>query len=153
MKKLLLLFLCVTLNIICFGQKALHYEQAKKQGINVKELDSLYASGIHTDENLSVFKGNTDKYTHSYQMLLQDLGKFLKKNNFNWEKTTRGFNRIYFDKSGKIDYFLFSFRPDQISPEKEEQFRKLLEEFISTYTFPLSADRNFAQCSPVTYLP
>ncbi len=153
MKKILILLTSLSFNYYCYGQKALTFGQAKSQGISVEHLDSIYASGIDTDEKLSVFKTNQDKYFEAYQNLLQDFGKFLKKNNFLWSKTTKGFNRIYFDKSGKIEYFLYNFKPDQLTKEQEKTFGDLLQSFIKTYTFPLKASRKFAQCSPVTYMP
>ena len=67
--------------------------------------------------------------------MLQDLGVFLKSNNFTWEKLTRCFNRIYFSPDGAIDYFLFDFPPGQIEPEKEKEFEHLLNVFIKTTNF------------------
>lgn len=145
-----LLFICC---VILHAQTALPIDIAKQQGIGIAELDSLYMSGVHSDSTLAVFHKNQDEFISSYQKLLQDFGKFLKQNNFNWEKPTKGFNRIYFDKAGKIDYFLYSFRPGQITPEQEKVFGELLNKFIQTYQFPMTADKGYAQCSPVTYMP
>ncbi|MDQ3112232.1 MAG: hypothetical protein M3R17_20295 [Bacteroidota bacterium] len=48
---------------------------------------------------------------------------------------------------------LNSFRPDQLTKEQGMKFSKLLNLFIMDYRFPLKAPVNFAQCSPVTYMP
>lgn len=146
-----ILLFCLTLH--CAAQKAMTFMQAKDEGLSIAHLDSIYASGIHADVKLSVFKSNQEQYISSYQKLLQDLGKHLKINNFKWTAPTKGFNRIYFDKNGAIDYFLYSFKPNQLTPDQEIKFAGLLQSFIKDYKFLLKADKNFAQCSPVTYMP
>jgi hypothetical protein len=151
-------YLLMTTALIClcfssFAQKVLTFKQAKEQGIRIEHLDSIYASGINADSSLSVFKNNQENYIAAYQKMLQDLGNYLKENHFLWNKPTKGFNRIYFDKSGKIDYFLYNFRPEQLTVEEEIQFNELLQSFVSSFVFSLNADKKFAQCSPVTYMP
>jgi hypothetical protein len=147
-------FLAMVLSISFLrGQTAMSFDVAKVRAIRVSHLDSVYKSGIHADSTQAVFKNNQDEYIAAYQKLLQDLGKYLKENNFMWTQPVKGFNRIYFDKDGRIDYFLYSFRPGQLSVEQEKGFDTLLNGFIKNYRFPLSAGVNFAQCSPVTYVP
>ncbi len=153
MKKLLTFLILMTLTSILFGQKAMTFAEADKQGISIESLDRLYASGIHADTSLAVFRNNIDEYILAYQNLLQDLGNYLKRNNFDWEKPTNGFNRIYFHKDGSIDFFLYNFRPGQLTEEQEKKFAELLSGFIKDHHFALSADKDFAQCSPVTYMP
>ena len=153
MKKLFTLLILTTLTSLLFGQKAMTFAEANKQGLSIEYLDHLYASGIDADTSLAVFKNNIDEYILAYQNLLQDLGTYLKQNNFHWEKPTNGFNRIYFRKDGAIDYFLFNFRPGELTEAQEKKFGELLSAFIKDHHFKLSADKNFSQCSPVTYMP
>lgn len=153
MKKLLIFLILITLTSILFGQKAMTFAEANKQGISIESLDRLYASGIHADTSLAVFTNNIDEYILAYQTLLKDLGDYLKQNNFIWEKPTNGFNRIYFRKDGAIDFFLYDFRPGQLTEDQEKKFGELLSVFIKDHRFALSADKKFAQCSPVTYMP
>jgi hypothetical protein len=153
MKTLLIFLISFAFYCFSFSQKAMHFNVAKNTGIHTSQLDSIYLRGIHADTSLAVFKTNAEEYIAAYQKLLQDFGKHLKANNFIWEKATKGFNRIYFNKEGKIDYFLYSFRPDQLTTEQEKRFDDLLNKFVAVYQFPLKAKSNFAQCSPVTYMP
>ncbi len=60
-------------------------------------------------------------------------------------------DRIYLNKTGEIDYFLFNFKPGEIDNQKEKEFENLLGTFIQTYKFPLTSKENFAQCSRVSY--
>ncbi|MFN3757527.1 MAG: hypothetical protein ACK4RM_11280, partial [Flavobacterium sp.] len=78
-------------------QRGLTFQNAEKQGISIKHLDSVYISAVHTDTSLAVFKTETEQEAmqQAYIKLLQDFGKFLLENNFKWEKPTRCFNRIY----------------------------------------------------------
>jgi len=142
-----------------FGQHlGLTFQNAEKQGISIKHLDSIYISAVHTDTSLAVFKTETEQEAmqQAYIKLLQDFGKFLSENNFKWEKPTRCFNRIYFSADGTIDYFMFNFlgKPEDKPAENiEKEFQKLLNVFILDYKFSLTAKTKFAQCSPTTYMP
>lgn len=153
MKTILTILLLTVVNFNSYGQKAMTFTEAQENGVDIYSLDSIYKSGIHSDTTLAVFVTNQDEYIAAYQKLLQDLGKFLKTNNFLWQSPTKGFNRIYFDKSGNIDFFLYNFRPDQLSVDQESIFKKLLNKFIANHRFSLTANTGFAQCSPVTYMP
>jgi len=140
---------------------ALTFQEAEKQGKGHSQLDSIYKSAMHTDTSQAVFKSAAGQQamTEAYVQLLRDFGKFLSANNFKWERPTRCFNRIYFNADGSIDYFLYNFlsqgvkTEDQLSPQKQTEFNRLLNAFIQDYKIPLTAQSKFAQCSPVTYMP
>ena len=154
MKRILFLPLSLILPFLFFGQKAMSFEEAQKNRVRISWLDSTYASGIDSDSLKSVFKPvQQEQYIQAYKQLLYDLGNYLYKNGFTWQQPVKGFNRIYFDKTGKIDYFLYSFRAGQLDTGQELQFKELLHTFIQNYRFPLAAGADFAQCSPVTYTP
>lgn len=148
----------LTISFQTFGQHlGLTFQNAEKQGISIKHLDSVYTSAVHTDTSLAVFKTESaqEAMQQAYIKLLQDFGKFLSENNFKWEKPTRCFNRIYFNADGTIDYFLFNFlgKPEDKPAENiEKEFQRLLNVFISDYKFSLTAKTKFAQCSPTTYM-
>jgi hypothetical protein len=114
-------------------------------------LDRLYKGGIDADSSKAIFK-DQDAYMKSYQEFIFDLAGFLNKNGFKWGKQVRCFNKIYFSKSGTVDYFLFNFKEGQITPEQEKRFGELLSEFVKTARFKLAASSQFAQCSPVKYV-
>jgi hypothetical protein len=150
---IILLFTISFFSVKLSAQTAFHFQDAASYGAEVSKLDSLYKSGLHSDSTLAVFHRQQDEYLQAYQKLLADLGKYLKQNGFTWQQNTRGFNRIYFNADGKIDYFLYNFRPNQLNAEEETRFGQLLHQFIWDYQFPLRANVGFAQCSPVVYQP
>ena len=158
-KKNFIITVLLTICLQTFGQHlGLTFQNAEKQGISIKHLDSLYKSAVHADTSLAVFKTEKeqDALQQAYVKLLQDFGKFLLENNFKWEKPTRCFNRIYFNSDGTIDYFLFNFlgkTEDKPAEIIEKEFQRLLNVFISDYKFSLTAKTKFAQCSPTTYMP
>jgi|SRR5690554_4093911 len=145
----------VFLNLFLFGQVGLEFNEAKRQGL--VNLDSIYVSAIHSDTTQAVFKTKKEQeqMMHAYKQMLQDFGRFLSENNFEWKKKTQGFNRVYFNEDGKVDYFLFSFGRSENVPTKEEhkEFQRLLNLFIKDYQLDMIANTKFAQCSPVTFLP
>jgi len=132
---------------------ALTFEQAELQGKSYIHLDSLYKSAVHSNEKMAVFKSEKEQLElqKAYQSLILDLAKFLSESNFKWGKTTRCFNRIYFNENGKIDYFLFNFPEGEITNEKEKEFSRLLNMFIKKKKINIKAKEKFAQCSPIKY--
>lgn len=120
------------------------------------ELDSIYQNGDNADPTRAVYKSeDQSNLEHSeYMKLLQELGNFLKQNDFEWDQPTDGFNRIYYESDGSIDYFIFSFRgPGSPDKEKETEFTILLNKFIADYKINLTADRKFSQCGSIRYMP
>lgn len=156
------LFIFIFTGPAMFGQHlASPIPDAKKEGIRIEDLDRTYTSAVHSDTSMAVFKTDSAQMAllRAYTGLLQDFGKFLKENNFHWDRPEKGRNRVYFSADGSIDYFLYIFREqnvrpeDQLSPEKKTEFNRLLNLFIRNYKFPLHPGVKFAQCSPVIYMP
>ncbi len=154
MRKGILLTAILLLPSYHYAQKlATTFQQAIQQHkLSIEELDRNYASALHSDTTLAAFRGREKEFTEAYATLLAELGDFLKKNNFYWDKPTRCFNRIYFSKDGSIDYFLFNFNPGEVSEKKQKQFERLVGTFILHYQFPMTCETRFAQCSPVKYV-
>lgn len=136
-----------------FAQKAMTFSEAEQRLDNYHSLDEEYKSAVHSDVGLAVFKSDEEQRKHieSYQKFLQRLGMHLKSNGFKWANSTKCFNRIYFDKDGTIDYFLFHFTEENVPADQAKRFQSLLEEFISDYRYPVTASVKFAQCGPVRY--
>jgi hypothetical protein len=134
-----------------FGQNiAISFDEVESKKISIYELDEVYKSALHSDSTKAVFNGREEEFLNSYKSLLNELALHLKSNNFYWEKQTRCFNRIYINKDGEINYFIYNFK-EEIEKIKEEEFKKLLTLFINTYKFPLASEVNFVQCSPVKF--
>lgn len=134
-----------------YSQIVISFNDASKYDIEIKQLDSVYQSGIHTDTTLAVFKDDVEEYIGAYQNFIKGLGKFLQENDFSWENKTRCFNRIYFNPDGEVDYYIYQFPPNVMKGEKEVEFQKLVKKYIQQTKFGLKSDIPFAQCSPVTY--
>lgn len=158
-KKFYLALFLLTIVQLSHGQHtALSFHDAEKQGISMQYLDSIYKNAVNNDTTLAIFKTNTEqeKLQQSYTRLLKDLGNYLSKNNFKWEKKTPCFNKVYFNNDGAIDYFLFFFRgneEDKPSEAKQKEFQRLLNLFIKDYKFSLKANTKFTQCGGAVYMP
>ncbi len=153
MKRLIFLLLLFSGSVVGAQSRVLKFSEAKDLGISSETLDKTYKSAVHSDPKLAVFKSESEqtKLQKAYVEFFQSFGKFLSENNFHWETKTRCFNRIYMQKDGSVDYFLFDFSKNPLSDEKENRFRELLSEFLKTHKFPISANEKFAQCSPIVY--
>jgi len=148
---LMIFFIC--LETLGAQNKAMTFRDAAESGTPYQHLDSIYKSALHSDEKLAVFKTAQEQkhFEKAYVKFLETFAIYLNANNFKWGKETRCFNRMYINNDGTVDYFLYNFAKDQISPEKEKEFDRLLEQFLKTNKFPMKADQKFAQCSPVRY--
>ena len=158
-KTALILVLLLTICSQTFAQHlGLTFQECEKHGISISNLDTIYQSAVHADPTQAVFKTPEEDQAmvDAYYKLIQDFSTFLNENEFVWEKQALCFNRIYFDKDGTIDYFLYNFvGTDEEKPSEadQEEFQRLLNLFIQDYQIPLTADIKFAQCSPVRYMP
>lgn len=152
MKIYLTAFTLFLLTISTYGQIGLTFNNAKNQGIDIKSLDSIYMNAINYADSTKGAFININEFYDNYLNMLKEFGRFLNENDFKWEKTTKGFNRIYFNTDGSVDYFLYNFKEGEISEEKELRFNQLLNEFIKNYKFPMTNEHKFVQCSPVNYL-
>lgn len=135
------------------AQRIIKFEDAEKFGIGNKRLDSIYKSAIHADANLAVFKTAAEQQNLrlAYNKFIQNLGNFLKENNFKWDNPTRCFNRIYMNADGTVEYFLYHFTANNVPDQQEKQFNKLLNLFVKDHKFGITANERFAQCSPIVY--
>ena len=134
-----------------YSQTVMSVPEAKEKGLFPK-VDSVYTSAFDgRADHKAVFKKqeDIDKHVDAYHDYLKGLGKFLSDNNFKWEKDTKGWNRIYMQPDGTIDYFIYSLK--DIPAEKEKEFRRLLALYIKGHKFGNTAPEKFAQCSSVTY--
>lgn len=144
---------CLLFMSLCgYSQTAMPFEEAREKGISPK-VDSIYKSAFDGREGFkAVFtkQEDIDKHVDAYTVYLSGLNQFLYSNNFKWEEITKGFNRIYMSPDGTVDYFLYNFKT-KLTPEKENEFRRLLSLYIKENKFGNPAPEKFAQCSPVTY--
>jgi len=128
------------------------FQIAKEEGIEMKELDANYPSPLDSDSSsAAIFGVEQGQYIKYYQEYLGDLGHYLAEQGFKWERPRWCFNKIYFNEEGKVDYFLYNFRPGEITDEMAVEFQKHLENFVKESEFPAKPNSAFSQCSPVTY--
>ena len=153
MKKfLLLIFILCYITTVVNGQNCLSFKEAKKQGITVKKLDNIYTNAVHHDTTVyAIFSGQEDDCYKSWIEMMKELARYLKKNEFLWEKPSSCFHKIYFSKEGKIDYWLYNFRKGEITEKKRMEFKKLLNEFQEDFKFGLPAKDKFSQCGPTSF--
>ncbi|MDY2586817.1 hypothetical protein [Winogradskyella aquimaris] len=79
---------------------------------------------------------------------------FLKEEDFSWEvpdSTISIYNRIYFDKNGRVNYYVFNINNPSISELKKEEFKNTLSKFSKEVHIELRRDEEFAQCGKTKY--
>lgn len=134
-----------------FGQKLLisNSKLIKIPVTDIAKLDSLYPNAYHMDSTVySVFPDKPEEVGKAWVAFHKDLSKFLSKNNYQWTIPGKAFCKVYFSKTGEIDYAFFKFK----EIEKQEEFNSLVTEFIKTYKVQLYSDESkFSQCGVVVF--
>ena len=158
MKTTLIFFLFIIITFICCNEssKGLTFKEAEKIGIYFDSLNLEYKSAVRVDKSDCVFTSDEDieKVGLAYDKLVNDFLKYLSERNLKWPFPAKCFHKIYFSPDGSIDYFLFNFLnepPYKVSLEQETKFKKLLNEFIANYKFPITADVKYSQCGSIMY--
>ena len=152
MRKIFGILIFMALTALASGQTALSFDDAQYYNIDIQKLDGTYKSAINHDSTKAAFAGRETEFRTAYRQMLGDLGVYLSKNNFFWERETKFFNRVYFNEKGGIDYYIYSFTKDDVSTEKENDFKRLMNQFIKNYRFSITCNCKFAEYSPVTFL-
>lgn len=132
-----------------FCQTILSISEAATHNLSIVHLDSLYKSALHSDTTQAVFNHQSNAFSKTYTQLVQQLGRFQNENGFNANGGLKFFHRLYFNPNGQLDYYLYQFKPNTISPEQEQRFKHNTELFFKSYTFPMQAPCPFAQCCKV----
>lgn len=148
MNRFFLLVLFTAAGVYSHSQVAMPYSEAR--GLyNVKLLDSIHVSGMHADSTKAAFGDRQAEFEKSYTEMLNELSTYLNKNGFSFGKDTRCTHKIYFEKDGSIKYYLYTFR--DLDPAKEADFKRLLNEFIKGYKFPMDCKTPYRQCGSAVY--
>lgn len=126
-------------------------EAAEQASIDISEIEERYGDALNVNPEIAVFNDRESEFYDSYKKLIIDIASHLRKNDFQFNGKTRMFTRIYFNSEGDIEHFYYSSDQAGFSNKQEQQFNSLLQPFLSEYQFSQTANRPFAQCSPVVY--
>ena len=132
--------------VINFDNK-LAFNDFSKLNMDDKCINLLDPRNTAEDERESVI--------NSWSNFHKKVTKFLEEENFDWEvpdSTIRIYNRIYFDKDGNINYYVFNIKNPSISMEKKVEFENVLLKFSKNVQLELQRDQEFAQCGKTKYL-
>lgn len=131
----------------------------KQHHLSLEVLDSVYASAISMGDTPGVFQTESEQepLLIAWPQLFEDLQSFLAANDFQWARDIKCFNRVYFDSSGAIDYFLYDCELVSADEsklflgEEEREYERLLNLFVLKYKINVKSTRKFVQCGPVIY--
>jgi len=153
MKKFTFHLIAFLLTVTLYGQQhVFSLSDLEKQGISMKHLDSLYKAVPSKDTIHPVFNQQYyDTIVHvAINEFIENINTYLLNHGFKWGLPVRCINRVYFNSSGKIDYFIYIFK-GLIGNETDFTFKKLVSEFISNYKIQVIAPENFSFTIPVMY--
>lgn len=129
------------------GNNVIAYNELKKMN-----LDSAYTNLL---DPRNVTESEYKIVTASWSEFHKKASQFIKEENFKWEvpdSTITILNRIYFDKNGTIDYYIFKIRNSSVSAEKRDEYEKVLQKFSKEVKLDLKRDEKYAQCGKIKYM-
>ena len=92
---------------------------------------------------------------NSWTNFHKKVNEFLEEENFSWEvpdSTISIYNRIYFDKNGNVNYYVFNINNPSITEDKKTEFENVLMQFSKNVKLELQRDQEFSQCGKTKYL-
>ena len=138
--------------LACEAQEVMSLQAYKNIG-QVTDLDTLYISCVHVDTTLAVFGGvRMEEFMGHYQQFYRGLSSYLHEHGFDWEDTTRCFNKLYFHADGRMDKYLYSFN-GTLAAERQQRFQELATSYLKDYRFPMSNTVPFRQCGGSRFVP
>jgi hypothetical protein len=146
------LLLLVSFNLR--AQEVLPASKFNEYKLSNTVLDSIYKPALHSDSLKAVFFKHDEQFTDAWTKMLQDLGDYLTMNNFKWDKPTWCFTKVYFNKKGGVDYFIYNFKEDATPLFKQREFDRHLKDFLKGYKFKSKYKPGipFYQSGPVTFI-
>jgi len=152
MKKLVLI--CLLIAISCSNKKENNVlvfnvgDDKTRVELIEMELDKKHPNLL----NPSISKKNYDSVLGSWTELHKELNDFLNKNNFEWdvnEEKIKIFNKIYFDKSGKVKVYAFRIL-NRNAAKKSDEYGQLMLKFLKGIKISIARDFDFAQCGKIS---
>ncbi len=104
---------------------------------NKLEINQVFQSKAEKEEKIS----------SEWNLLLQSLGKYLFKNDFNFDEPTSIYVKFYFDENGNIDFLFYNAK--DIKLKNNSIFVDLLNEFLKHYQFDIRVGRKYSQCGSI----
>lgn len=141
----LILFVSSFFSIFSSDQPAvicLSFEEAKERGIDITALRKKYIPAFSGGSTECAFPGQGEEVGKAFGELIGLVKNRLKMNKKNDFDGIIIFNYFFFNKNGKIEYYIFRIKDKALSISLCEALRHV----AAGYQFPLKASRKFSQC-------
>lgn len=137
-------------NVVNYDDK-MTFEEIKKL-----KLDDYYPNLL--DPKLSS-ESDYKKVVLSWTKFHQEISSYLKEAQFQWEAADSSIsivNKIYFDKDGRVEYYVFRITNPSVSAKKKAEFTQIILDFSKNVKIDLIREEQFSQCGKtrlLTYKP
>ncbi|SNR14819.1 hypothetical protein [Tenacibaculum jejuense] len=135
-----------SLNRVVGVHDKINFEKFKNQ-----ELDKSYKNLLNpnntTEEEYKAIINSWKEYHTKVSSILQE-------NNFSWgvkDPSVTIFNKIYFNKEGKVNHILVNVKNEKVSNEVKSAYVTLLKNHINELSINLKRGNQFAQCGKIKY--
>jgi len=135
------------LPVVIAANDSIAYGNFKRKNIK-KAYGNILDSQNHTQKEY-------DSLVSKWTVFLKKISVFMKERNFKWDvpdSVIKVRNQIYFDKDGKVDYYTFKILTPGVSPQKQEEFSRILREFSKQTKLNIIKNTKYKQCGTSLFL-
>lgn len=154
MKRIMFLLSVIVLFIACENDLSrvvgvhdkINFEKFKNQELDKSYKNLLNPNNTAEEEYKAVINSWKEYHTK--------VSSILQENNFSWgikDPSVTIFNKIYFNKKGKVNHILVNVKNEKISNETKSAYVSLLKNHINELSINLKRANQFAQCGKIKY--
>lgn len=116
-------------------------------------LDSIYRTALNVDSSKAVFHGDEEfaEVKEAWEKFMREFDIHLRKGGFRSVTDIKCMTKVYFNKDGRVDHFLYSIREGGLDRGQEELFARLLNDYVKERRFPLKAAEPYSQCGAIVF--
>jgi len=144
---------------ISFSANAQNQTGVRTYDFNVEDQREQFQSLSLDDDhpnllNPEISADDIDQVRQSWGSLHQQIGSFLKENQFDWEVEGDDIaivHKIYFTPEGQMRHYFFRVINEEVTLEKRQEYAQLLMEFSKKHVLDLDREEPYAQCGKTRY--
>jgi len=134
MKNFVLVLLFFLTNLLVYSQKVVKFEEMKKHGLSMEKLNSIYRNALPGSDTVTKVDLFSEKFFEdTIQPSWRNIVKGMISDVTTKDPSLKGikvWQRMYFDTSGSVDYFVFHFKTKNLSTKEQKKFERLVTKFL-----------------------
>lgn len=134
MKKIMLILALFLVNILLYSQEVIKVEEMREYGLSLEKQDSIYKNGLPGSDTVTKIDLFSEKLFEEtinplWRNIKSGITQYIVKQDSSF-KGVKVWQRMYFNDSGFIDFFVYHFKTKNLPIEQQEKFKLLVDRFL-----------------------